>query len=62
MQNFYNSFSFVISFMIIVLVFNMMFGEKFIEMFLLLVLAGQIVINSDKLNSVFSGIQKEAKK
>ena len=59
MQNFYNSFTFVISFMILVLVFNMLLGSKFIEMFLLLVLAGMVLFNSDKFSKIFSGIQKE---
>ena len=59
MHSFYNSFTFIISFMILVLVFNMFFGDKFIEMFLLLILTGMVLFNSEKLEFVFSGIQKE---
>lgn len=58
MKNFYNSFSFIIAFMILLLLFNMVFGGKFVEYFLMLVLASMIVVNADKFNSVFSGIQE----
>lgn len=58
MQNFYNSFSFIIAFMILLLLFNMVFGGKFVEYFLMLVLASMIVVNADKFNSVFNGIQE----
>ena len=61
MKNFYNSFSFIIAFMILLLVFNMTLGGKFVEKFLLLVLASMVVLNSEKLQYVFSGIDKEAK-
>lgn len=57
MQNFYNSFTFIISFMIIVLIFNSIFGAKFTEMFLLLVLCSMVVVNSDKVGAIFSGIK-----
>ena len=58
MQNFYNSFSFIIAFMILLLLFNMLFGGKFVEYFLILVLASMVVVNADKFNSVFNGIQE----
>lgn len=58
MKNFYNSFSFIIAFMILLLLFNMVFGGKFVEYFLMLVLASMIVVNADKFNSVFNGIQE----
>lgn len=58
MKNFYNSFSFIIAFMILLLLFNMVLGGKFVEYFLMLVLASMVVVNSDKFNSVFSGIQE----
>lgn len=58
MQNFYNSFSFIIAFMILLLLFNMIFGGKFVEYFLMLVLASMVVVNADKFNSVFNGIQE----
>ena len=58
MKNFYNSFSFIIAFMILLLLFNMVFGGKFVEYFLMLVLASMVVVNADKFNSVFSGIQE----
>lgn len=56
--DFYNSFTFIISFMIIVLIFNGMFGAKFTEKFLLLVLLSMVVINTDKFTTVFSGIKE----
>ena len=58
MQNFYNSFSFIIAFMILLLLFNLLFGGKFVEYFLILVLASMVVVNADKFNSVFNGIQE----
>ena len=58
MKNFYNSFSFIIAFMILLLLFNMVFGGKFVEYFLMLVLASMVVVNADKFNSVFNGIQE----
>lgn len=58
MQNFYNSFSFIIAFMILLLLFNMIFGGKFVEYFLMLVLASMVVVNADKFSSVFNGIQE----
>ena len=60
LQNFYNSFSFIIAFLILLLFFNIMFGGKFIEDFLALVLASMIVVNADKFASIFNGISKEA--
>lgn len=59
MQNFYNSFTFIIAFMILVLVFQMTLGSKFVEYFLLLVLASMVVMNADKLQYIFAGISKE---
>lgn len=58
MKNFYNSFSFIIAFMILLLLFNMLFGGKFVEYFLMLVLASMVVVNAEKFNSVFNGIQE----
>lgn len=58
MQNFYNSFSFIIAFMILLLLFNLLFGGKFVEYFLMLVLASMVVVNAEKFNSVFNGIQE----
>ena len=57
MQNFYDSFTFIISFMILVLFFNMFFGGKFTEWFLLLVLLSMIVVNSDKVKYIFKGLE-----
>lgn len=59
MQNFYESFTFIISFMILVLVFNMFFGGKFTEWFLLLVLLSMIVVNSDKVKYIFRGLEEK---
>ena len=59
MMNFYNSFTFIISFMVLVLFFEMAFGSKFVEYLLLLVLASMLIINANKLEGVFEGISKE---
>lgn len=59
MMNFYNSFTFIISFMVLVLFFQMGFGSKFVEYFLLLVLASMLILNANKLQGVFAGISKE---
>lgn len=58
MENFYNSFTFIISFMILVLVFEMMLGSKFVEMFLLLVLLSMVVVNHEKVGYIFKGIKE----
>jgi len=58
MKNFYNSFSFILSFMLLVLIFNMIFGAKFTEWFLILVLASMVVVNSDKVNKIFTSFNK----
>ena len=49
MMNFYNSFTFIISFMVLVLFFQMAFGSKFVEYFLLLVLASMLIMNVNEL-------------
>ena len=59
MMNFYNSFTFIISFMVLVLFFEMVFGSKFVEYFLLLVLASMLIMNANKLQGIFAGISKE---
>lgn len=59
MKNFYDSFTFIISFMILVLFFNMLFGEKFTEWFLLLVLLSMVVVNSDKIKYIFKGLEEK---
>ena len=59
MMNFYNSFTFIISFMVLVLIFEMTFGSKFVEYFLLLVLASMLIMNANKLQGIFAGISKE---
>lgn len=56
MQNFYESFTFIISFMILVVTFQMIFGSDFIEGFLLLVLGSMLVLNSDKVGYIFKGL------
>lgn len=58
MNNFYDSFTFIISFMVLVLVFQMMFGSTFIEWFLLLVLLSMVVLNSDKVAYIFKGLRE----
>ena len=59
MKDFYNSFSFIISFMILVILFEMLFGEKFVQAFLILVMASMAIFNADKIERIFGGIQKE---
>lgn len=56
MKNFYESFTFIISFMILVVTFQMIFGSDFIEGFLLLVLGSMLVLNSDKVGYIFKGL------
>lgn len=58
MKEFYESFSFIIAFMILLLFFNMTMGGKFVEVFLTLVLASMVVVNADKVETVFSGIKE----
>lgn len=58
MKNFYNSFTFIISFMLLVMIFEMLFGENFVRWFLMLVLASMVVVNADKVKYIFAGIQE----
>lgn len=59
MKEFYNSFGFIIAFMVLVMIFEMLLGEKFTQAFLLLVMASMAIFNADKIEKIFSGIQKE---
>ena len=59
MKNFYNSFTFIITFMILVLLFQMTLGSKFVEWFLLLVLASMLVMNSEKVSYIFKGLSED---
>ena len=52
MNDFYNSFTFIIVFMIAVLIMNMSFGKKFTEYFLLLVLLSMVMMNTDKFKNI----------
>lgn len=56
MQNFYNSFSFIVVFMIATLIFNMTFGKKFTEYFLLLVLLSMVIFNVDKFTNIVGNL------
>ena len=58
MSNFYNSFTFILSFMILVMVFNSLFGATFTEYFLLLVLLSMIVLNGEKFATIFNGLKE----
>lgn len=58
MKSFYNSFTFILSFMILLLIFNSIFGATFTEYFLLLVLLSMVVVNADKVDSIFKGIKE----
>jgi len=55
LQNFYNNFSFLLAFMILVNIFYMLLGESFTEGFLLLVLLGMALFNSEKFATIFKG-------
>lgn len=59
MKEFYESFSFIIAFMILVILFEMLFGDKFVHAFLILVMASMAILNADKIEKIFGGIQKE---
>lgn len=56
MGKFYESFSFMLGFLILLNVFSMTLGSKFVEGFLLLVLAGMLLFNAEKIGAVFPGI------
>ena len=56
MQNFYNNFSFLLAFMILVNIFYMLLGETFTEGFLLLVLGGMVLTNTEKFATIFEGV------
>lgn len=57
MQNFYDKFSFLIAFLILVNIFYMLLGESFTESFLLLVLLGMVLMNTDKFATIFKGVK-----
>lgn len=57
MQNFYDKFSFLIAFLILVNIFYMLLGESFTESFLLLVLLGMVLTNTDKFATIFKGVK-----
>lgn len=56
LQNFYNSFGFLIAFMILVNIFYMLLGASFTEGFLLLVLLGMCILNANKFATIFKGV------
>ena len=56
MNSFYSKFTFLLGFLILINIFYMMFGETFTEYFLLLILLGMVLTNTDKFAAVFSGI------
>ena len=47
-KDFYNSFGFIITFMFLTVLISALFGQKFLNKFLLLVLASQLLLNSDE--------------
>lgn len=57
MKDFYKKFSFLLSFMIIVNIFYMSLGPSFTEAFLLLVLVGMVLTNTDKFATIFKGVE-----
>ena len=57
MQNFYNSFTFILSFMLLIMIFNAVLGDAFTDKFLLLVLLSMLVVNSGKVSSLFNGLK-----
>ena len=48
LKQFYQSFSFIITFMFMSVLISAMFGEKFLNKFLILILASQLLINVDE--------------
>lgn len=58
LQNFYNSFGFLIAFLILVNIFYLMFGNSFTEGFLLLVLLGMVIMNAGKFATIFKGVNE----
>lgn len=57
LKEFYNSFGFIITFMFLSVLISALFGEKFLNKFLLLVLASQLLINSDKATELINKIK-----
>lgn len=61
MQEFFQSFSFVVGFMVSSVVFQMIFGEKFVQWFLILVLLSMIIVNSNDFITFLNKSKGEAK-
>ena len=62
MKDFYNSYTFILSFLALELAISMMFGEKFTEAFLWLVLLSMVLINSQTFIDFFNNTFFEVKK
>lgn len=58
MQNVTKQLPFVIAFLVAVMFMSMFLGEKVTNNFLLLVLAGMIITNSDKVINLMNGVTK----
>ena len=54
MKDFYEDFGFVIAFMAMTLFFNMAFDEKATRYFLLIVLAGMVILNAGTVSNWLS--------
>lgn len=58
MKDFTASLGFIISFLVLTLMITMILGEKVATMFLSLVLLGMVLVNADKISSLYSGVTK----
>ena len=57
LKEFYKSFGFIITFMFLSVLISALFGEKFLNKFLLLVLASQLLLNSDKATELINKVK-----
>ena len=57
LKEFYNSFGFIITFMFLSVLISALFGEKFLNKFLILVLASQLLLNSDKATALIGKVK-----
>ena len=54
MVNIYNKFSFIVALMVLILFFNMAFGDRPTKYFLLLILLGMVLTNSEQIAGLFT--------
>lgn len=54
LKEFYQSFSFIITFMFLSVLISAMFGEKFLNKFLILILTSQLLVNVDEAKALIN--------